>query len=343
MRISLILFQLLFLAACQNHPINPNAKIVYAQVETQPVDSSDDAADDPAIWVNTKKPESSLILGTDKRKGLAVYDLKGKQVQFLSRGRLNNVDLRQGVLINNQTLDIAVATNRTNQSLDIFSINSAGEVIHVAEQALTIADPYGVCMYLDRQGVAHAFVNGKEGEYQQWQLNTQQSLSPKLIGQFQLASQPEGCSVNDKTGMLYLGEEGLGVWKMPANAKLSEQKQLIDSVANGNIVADVEGMDIYSTDTQTLLVVSSQGDHSYAIYDLRNENRYLGSFRIADDINNNIDGTQETDGLTVTSVNLGTPFTKGLLVVQDGFNELPKENQNFKLIDWQQIIRALDL
>ena len=41
-------------------------------------------------------PERSLVVATDKRSGLLVYDLAGRQVQYLPVGNLNNVDLRTG-------------------------------------------------------------------------------------------------------------------------------------------------------------------------------------------------------------------------------------------------------
>ena len=67
---------------------------VVATLETEPVPSSGDAADDPAIWIHPTDPLLSTILGTDKLLGLAVYDLSGQQIQFIPDGNLNNVDLR---------------------------------------------------------------------------------------------------------------------------------------------------------------------------------------------------------------------------------------------------------
>ena len=61
-----------------------------------PVPSRGDAADDPAIWIHPDAPEQSLVVGTDKRSGLLVYDLSGNQLQHLVAGNLNNVDLRTG-------------------------------------------------------------------------------------------------------------------------------------------------------------------------------------------------------------------------------------------------------
>ncbi len=40
---------------------------------------------------------------------------------------------------------------------------------------------------------------------------------------------------------------------------------------------------------------------------------------------------------------LGDQFPQGMLVVQDGDNRLPPDNQNFKLIDWREVTAALSL
>ena len=56
-----------------------------------------------------------------------------------------------------------------------------------------------------------------------------------------------------------------------------------------------------------------------------------------------IDGTSETDGLDVTSANLGGPWSKGMLVVQDGRKRMPEQAQNFKYIPWSDVAKALRL
>ena len=69
---------------------------------------------------------------------------------------------------------------------------------------------------------------------------------------------------------------------------------------------------------------------------LNNDEAYLGSFRISDHPDLTIDGSEETDGLAVSSVNFGGAFSEGMLVVQDGYNKRPRENQNFKLVPWTE-------
>lgn len=322
----------------------PDLPAVHAAVETEPVRSGGDAADDPAIWIHPKDASASLILGTDKRAGLSVYDLSGREVQFLERGRVNNVDLRQGVAMAGGPVTLAVATNRSERAMDIYRVSPEGRVELALAQPLDIEDPYGICMHRDGAGIAYAYVNGSGGAYEIWRLNAAGELAPERIDRFAVRTKPEGCVVDDVTGIAYIGEEERGIWKMPAGAGGFEEKTLLDSVDSPRLTADVEGLDIYRTAQGTaILVASSQGDYSYAFYDLNGGDRYLGSLRIADSPAAEIDGAEETDGLAVTSVNLGAGFEQGLLVVQDGFNRRPKEAQNFKLVPWSSVAAALQL
>ena len=68
-----------------------------AKVQTEPVPSEGDAADDPAIWIHPADPARSLVLGTDKKGGLHAYSLDGRRRQLVSPGsRPNNVDVLYG-------------------------------------------------------------------------------------------------------------------------------------------------------------------------------------------------------------------------------------------------------
>jgi len=55
---------------------------VTAVIETKPVpgEINEDSADDPAIWVNQADHDKTVIIGTDKKGGLATYSIKGEQL-----------------------------------------------------------------------------------------------------------------------------------------------------------------------------------------------------------------------------------------------------------------------
>ncbi len=148
-------------------PMLVTVEQVAPTVETYPVPHSGDAADDPAIWVHPTDPAQSTILGTDKQGGLAVYDLAGRQLQYLPDGNLNNVDLRQGFPLGGQAVALVTATNRTNNSLAIYRVNPGTRLLeNVAARTITLGiTGYGLCMYRSAStGKYYVYVDSALGE-----------------------------------------------------------------------------------------------------------------------------------------------------------------------------------
>jgi myo-inositol-hexaphosphate 3-phosphohydrolase len=90
---------------------------VQAVAETDPVRGEDDAADDPAIWVHPDDAARSTIIGTDKKSGLAVYDLSGAELHFYGDGKHNNVDVAYGFRVGRGTVDVAVTSDLDNHAV----------------------------------------------------------------------------------------------------------------------------------------------------------------------------------------------------------------------------------
>lgn len=63
---------------------------------------------------------------------------------------------------------------------------------------------------------------------------------------------------------------------------------------------------------------------------------FAGKFNVAANLDKGIDSAGETDGLTVTPAAL-PGYPEGTLVVQDGYNRMPLQPQNFKIIDWHEV------
>jgi len=141
---------------------------------------------------------------------------------------------------------------------------------------------------------------------------------------------------------LFLGEEDVGVWAVDARA---DQPATLTSVikVGPQLHADVEGLALYQSEARDYLVISSQGNDSYLVLDAEPPFASRGAFRVGLNAALGIDGASETDGLEVTSVNLGGPWSKGLLVVQDGRKRMPEQTQNFKFVPWAEVTQALEL
>ena len=174
-----------------------------------------------------------------------------------------------------------------------------------------------------------------------------------------VVDQAKPASFGDReAGYLYVGQEEFGIWKYSAEVNgcddigvgaFRETPLLVDTIEQGNIKADVEGLTIYyGEDGNGYLLGSSQGDNTFTIYDRAGSNSYLGKFAI--------DNVEESDGADVINVPLGDKFPAGLLVVQDGSNEsavvfpdpedgeIQNFNTNFKyvsLVDFADIFPNL--
>ena len=305
--------------------------------ETEPMARYGDAADDPAIYWHRDDPARSRILGTDKREGVWVYDLTGKALQKLPVGRLNNIDLRHDVVLDGQTFaGLAAASNRTGNSIALFAIEDS-TVRHLGDVPTDLDEVYGLCSYQSDTG-HYVFINDTDGRYRQYRLGWKDGPAATLVRSFALPSQPEGCVAEDNGGRIFLGEEGAGIWVADAEPDGAGPEFAIE--LSDALVADVEGMGLYGEGDSGMLVVSSQGSDSYAVYAASEGYPLLGSFRIRADLGSRVDGTSETDGLAVSAKS--TPgFPRGMLVVQDGRNVMPGAPQNFKLIDWLAVEAVL--
>lgn len=322
-------------------PILPNVK---ALSQSDPVGRQGDAADDPAIWIHPQQPALSRVLGTNKKQGLLAYDLQGKLLQELPVGRLNNVDLRPNFKLGQQTVDLAVASNRDHNSLSLFSIDRhSGELREAGEIPTPLKEIYGICLFQPASGELYAIANGKDGTFLQYRLSAPNgTVQGELVRQFKVDSQPEGCVADDQRQRLFLGEEDVGVWAVDARA---DQPATLTSVikVGPQLHADVEGLALYQSEARDYLVISSQGNDSYLVLDAEPPFAPRGAFRVGLNAALGIDGASETDGLEVTSVNLGGPWSQGLLVVQDGRKRMPEQTQNFKFVPWAEVTQALKL
>lgn len=322
---------------------NSNVPIVMPVAQTDPMVQFGDAADDPAIWVHPTDATKSRVLGTNKKKGLLVYDLTGRELQYLPVGRVNNVDLRQGVRLQNVLMDIAVASHRDDNAVVVFSIDGDGKVKEEARLPTELGEIYGICSGLTKSQELDVFVNDKDGRFLQVRVGKRdERWSGQVVRRFQVASQPEACVVDESNERVFIGEEKRGVWVLSSNATGPAKLSLAAAVGK-SLVADVEGLGLYHTPKANYLVVSSQGNDSYVVLDAAPPYAQRGVFRIGINATRSIDATSETDGLEVTSKPLGPKFPKGMLVVHDGYKQLPPGPQNFKYVSWEVIEKALTL
>lgn len=313
---------------------------VMATVETDPVQSTGDAADDPVIWRHPVDGAESTIIGTDKKRGLMVFDMSGRILQELPDGKLVNVDLRHDFPLGGSATAIVTAGDRSDHSIAVYAIDPATRRLrNVAARRLKVdLLVYGSCMYRSAvNGAYYVFITSKSGEVDQWRLfeTRQGTVDAEPVRRFDVGTQIEACVADDELGFLYVGEENIGIWKYAAEPAGGDVRIAVDSTGpTGFLTPDVEGLSIfYGVAGTGYLIASSQGRDAFNVYRREGRNEYVATFAIEE--GNGIDAVTKSDGVDVLNGNLGPRFPDGVFVTQDHHND--GSRQNFKLVPWPAI------
>ena len=303
-----------------------------------------DAADNPEIWADPRDPSRGVIFGTDKKAGLYVYDLAGKDRQFLPEGPLNNVDLRDGFTVNGKAQVLVGASDRRGTIAFYLLDPDSLAVTPWGRTPVKVSEPYGFCMgWLKDQMVA--VMVGKDGDIHQFAISDQDGKpAATLMRDFPIGSQSEGCVVDDVAGLLYIAEEAHGIWRFPLDP-IGAARHLMAPAPSDILKPDVEGLTLLREGSKTYLLASSQGDSAFAVWRVdAPEPAYVGRFSVIP--GNGVDAVTGTDGLAALGGRVGA-FPEGLVVVQDDSDtdgetsSGPRARQNFKLIDWREVKAAL--
>lgn len=274
--------------------------------------------DDPAIWVNKKNPEKSLIVGTDKDQegGLFVFDLNGKIVnKVLNIQRPNNVDIEYGFNLNGTLVDFAATTERNTDKVLLFSLP---EMKPIGEfpvfEGETERSPMGISLYKNpKTQEIFAIVGRKSGpkENYLWQYKLVEKngkIAGELVrkfGNYSGLKEIEAIAVDDELGFIYYSDEGFGVHQYYADPQKGNAELLV--FGKGDFKEDVEGISIYPTSKTTgYILVSNQQADTFNVY--KRENPEAG--RIAEIPVS----TLESDGSESSAVNFGAQFPKGIFV-----------------------------
>ncbi len=308
------------------------------------VPNKGDAADDPAIWIHPTEPGQSIVLGTDKQGALFAYNMDGSIQQVIADGsKPNNVDVLYGFQLGTNTLDLALAAVRKEgaRGFKIWAIDAAKRQLTDVTAGGVIPvfggkEPYGSCVYRSaKTGHCYFFVNNQRGEVEQYQLadSGDGKVAARKVREFKVKSIVEGCVADDELGIFYLAEENAGIWKFSAEPNEPAKGTLITRVGEHGLKADVEGLTIYcATGGRGYLIASSQGNHTFKVYDRQEGNRFLMTINPK---SGRIDGVSDTDGICVANSPTGELFPKGIFIVQDGSNS--GGTQNFKFYGWEDI------
>ncbi|MFD9702379.1 phytase [Lentzea sp. NPDC059081] len=249
----------LFLTAPATPVITPTVitPTVVTQTFAEPAD-----ADDPAIWVNPRNADRSVVLGTLKEGGLAAFDLNGRTITVhpapqpptpdAKPGRFNNVDVLG---------DLAFVSDRGRDRIRVFQVDERGvrDVTNPATKPVFSRTEAEVDDQHTVYGLAAGKVNGKDvvvtsrrnetsiallQVVKGLNYNTRKVSTLDLPSTFTLPDgrswtvcgepgegpQVEGMVIDERTNTLYAAQEDVGIWRIPLRSNGFGQPQLVDKV-----------------------------------------------------------------------------------------------------------------
>lgn len=322
---------------------------VQPAMQTDSVSGTGDVADSAVVWLHPTDRSKSLILAGTKNEdgGLHVWDMDGTtELEFLAVGAVNSIDVRYGFPYGGELIDLIALTNRTDQEVQFFTVdNVTREVSQIGSHSIDHSDIYGLGLAHDQSnGTFYSIPNTEDGTVEQWEISADgTTINATKVRTIDVGSQTEGVVADDVNGWLFIGEEGVGIWRYELDPASGSSRAPVDTVSdNPDLAADVEGLTMYHESQATgYLVASSQGNSRFMVYERDSPHDYLGSFAITDTPDDDIDGVTATDGIFVTNRDTSERFSKGVFIAHDG--ETSAESTNYKLVPWERIASALKL
>ncbi|RYG48886.1 phytase [bacterium] len=302
-------------------------------------------ADDPAVWIDSRRPERSVIIGTDKEEkvgGVYVWNLQGQPLQKIEKvDRPNNVDVAYGFQTSGGPQDLAVATERGTKRLRVFFVNGGrlrdvtGDTPMVTSANAENGMPMGIGLWRRKDGM-YAIVSPKsgpkEGYLQLYRLRYNafsgrvDTEFVRFFGAYSGKKEIESVCVDADAGFVYYSDEGYGTRKV----RLSDYKE-VGSLNRSGFKGDHEGIAVWRGQGGKGYVVCTEqldGDSVYHVFRREGSNAKVGSFRI---------GADQTDGIEVVSTPLGPRFPQGLFIAMNS------GGRNFKVAGWASIANALGI
>jgi 3-phytase len=329
---------------------------VDAAGQTEPVASD---PDDPAIWLHPSQPSSSLILATNKAPApdgaLVIFNLDGSTRQTISGlDRPNNVDVEGGFVLGGNTVSIAVLTERFQERLRVFVIDST--TLQVSDISSTTggldvfsgasgneAAPMGIALYRRPSDDAIFAIVGRkagptEGYLWQYLLEEEgvtglvQATKVRELGSFSGDGEIEAIVVDDELGYVYYADENTGIRKWHADPDHPDADSELALFATDGFEANREGLAIYAQPNGKGYIVATD--------QLPNGSRFhlfprAGTASDPHDHTRTVKiiagGADLTDGIEVTSAALGAQYPAGLLIAMNS------GGTNYLLYDWTDI------
>lgn len=277
--------------------------------QTQCADPECRDQDDMAIWVHPTDPARSTIIASDKKASkVFVYDLNGKTLQSLPGSKPGNIDVRYGFRLGDRSLDIVALNQRVDTKILVYRVDPNTRLLErIDNDAIRTAENYGGTLFRSpRTGKFYFLTTAKESDIEQYELTDDGAgrIAGRRVRHWRIGK-AESAVADDEAGVIYIGEEEKGVWKVGGEPDDPAPGELVIRRGENGLSGDVEGLAIYHLPGGAgYLIVSNQVNSDFKVYERSDRHRFVGTFAI--------EGAERTDGIDVCNADLGPRFPNGV-------------------------------
>lgn len=295
--------------------------------------------DDMCIWVHPVEPAKSTLIASDKTAGkIFVYDLQGRTLQSIDTPKPGNIDVHYGFPLGNRAVDIVAFNQRTDgHRILVFAADPETRLLKRVDNGhIATTEGYGGTLYHSPKTGSFYFIKTVRdtGSIEQFELYDTGSgqIAGRRVRAWEMGT-CEGAVADEVRGKIYIAEENRGIWEIGAEPNDPTPGNLVITVGEHNLAADVEGLAIARHSGHNFLIASNQSKSAFNVYRLGGSHDFVGTFTVR--------GARDTDGIEIVNRNLDNRFPGGLFVCHTD----PKNTDQCPILaaSWDSVYNALTL
>ena len=266
-----------YAAAYAGQPADP---MVQAVAQTAPAASQE--IEGGAVIVDD---DAALVVGATALGGLEIHDLDGRLLHTVAAGEAAGLGVAYGFPLSGVPITLVGTTDVTGNALRFFAVRDGTlQEVGAEPEAMDFAVENLCFHHHALDGRTYAFVMGDGGEIEQRLVYEREPgrVATRAVRRVQVPSPVEQCVADTASGRLYVAEETVGLWRLNADPEAEVGAVLIDSPRFGRIHGEVKGLALYDGGPGARWLIASDADGGRLnVYDLENDDAYMGSVTIA--------------------------------------------------------------
>ncbi len=322
-------------------PQIPETLTVRPVLGTTPVNYE---AHDPTFWEHPTDPELSLIIGTDigtyPNGGIFTWNLDGSLQQRVNISHPEHIDIRRGMELGGQRVDIVAVAMRDHAEIRVFKINPETRLLEnvTTEGGINVFfQPFGLALYKrPSDGAIFVTVSGRTASSREgvWQLRLEDDGTGRVRGvkvrEFGHNKTFVGGMVSDDAlGYLYIAEEDSGIHKYYADPDRGSER-LAYFARPQDFTGNRAGLALYACgDSTGYLLVANTANNAIQVYRREGDDGDPHKHTLLTTIQNELD--KAGDGIAVAHLSGVERFPNGFLIW------LNKTGNNFQLYAWEDV------